>query len=130
MKKVFLSYANIDSEAAKQLHASLRNADVSGWMDHADIASGEAVAHKIKESIREASAVVVLISPGSITSQWVQFEVGAAWAMGKLIVPVLIGDSDVSINLPDWLSEFQYLDARDRPLRDVAKEVVRIISDA
>ena len=79
MKKVFISYAHDDSEFAKHFLASLRDAEVSGWMDSADIASGEAIAHKIKQSITSASVIVVLVSPRSINDQWIQFEVGAAW---------------------------------------------------
>ena len=50
MKTVFLSYAHQDSQAAQELHASLHGAKVSGWMDKADIASGESVAQRVKDA--------------------------------------------------------------------------------
>ena len=81
MKKIFFSYAPEVSEVAQQLRETLSDAEVSGWMDSADIASGRAIGQKIRESITAASDIVVLVSPRSVNDQWVQFEVGAAWAL-------------------------------------------------
>ena len=128
MKKVFVSYAHDDSDFAQRLLASLDDAEVSWWMDSADIASGEAFALKIKESITSANAVVVLVSPRSINDQWIQFEVGAAWALGKRVILILVGGADSEFTLPVWFSGFAFLDARNRPMQDVAMDVAQAIS--
>ena len=129
MKKVFISYAHEDSTIARDLLARLSDTHVSGWMDHADVASGGAISRHIRESIRQASAVLFLVTPRSIDSHWVQFELGAAWGMGKHIIPVIIGDPEIEISLPEWLLQFQYVDARRRPMADVAKDVAHAISE-
>ena len=128
MKKGFISYAHQDAEFARHLLASLGDADISEWMDSADIAPGEAFAHKIKESIKSAGVVVILVSPRSIDDQWIQFEVGAAWGLGKRVVLILVGGADSEFTLPVWISGFAFLDARDRPIKDVAMDVAQAIS--
>lgn len=128
MKRVFLSYARGDENVARELAAGLRDAELSGWMDQSDIATGDAIADKLKESLRQASAIVLLVSERSLKSQWVQFELGAAFAMGKSIIPILIDEAGIEISLPDWLQGIAYLDARGRPIKDVAKEVVHALS--
>ncbi len=130
MKKVFISYARDDSKAARDLLDNLPDAEVSGWMDLADINSGDAVSRSIKDAIRDASAVVVLLSPQSAANQWLNFEIGAALAMDKRIIPVLIGDGDIEVRLPDWLQGMMYIDARKRPMAQLAQEVARFVSAA
>lgn len=128
MKRVFISYAHDDEDAARDLRIGFHDMEVSGWMDQSDIATGAALAQKVKESLRQASAIVVLVSERSLKSKWVQFEIGAAFAMGKLIIPILIGRADIEKALPDWLLGMEFIDARNRPMRDVAAEVVRALS--
>jgi hypothetical protein len=128
MKQVFVSYAYEDAKVVRELHASLRDTLVSGWMDRSDIASGEVKAQSVKESLRRADAIVVLVSERSLKSQWVQFEVGAAFAIDKPIIPILVGRADLEKSLPAWLQGIAYIDARKRPMRDVAGEVARALS--
>src|SRR5437879_1361287 len=120
MKRVFISYSHDDESVARELKESLHSTEVLGWMDQADIAAGEASSRSVKESLRQASAVVVLVSERSLKSQWVQFEIGAALAMDKLIIPILIGPSGGEPPLPDWLQGIRYIDARHRPVRNAA----------
>ena len=125
MKKVFISYAREDSQVAQELRSSLADIEVSGWMDQVDIASGAAIAHQVKDAIREASAIVIFVSPRSVDSQWINFEVGAAMALNKRIIPVFIGDTGIEGGLPDWLREYKFIDARLRPIQEVALEIAR-----
>ena len=128
MKQVFVSYAYDDAKVAQELHAKLRDTLVTGWMDQSEIASGAAIAQRVKESLRRASAIVVLVSERSLKSQWVQFEVGAAFAMDKPIIPILIGQADLEKSLPDWLQGIAYIDARKRSMQEIAEEVARALS--
>jgi len=128
MKRVFLSYARGDEDVARELAAGFRDAELSGWMDQSDIATGKAIADKVKESLQQASAIVVLVSERSLKNQWVQFELGAALGMGKSIIPILIGEAGIESSLPEWLQGMVYLDARGRPMKDIAKEVAHALS--
>lgn len=49
--------------------------------------------------------------------------------MDKPIIPVIIGNAGIEKVLPDWLQGIVYLDARRLPLREVAKEVIRTLTN-
>jgi hypothetical protein len=125
MNKVFLSYAHEDSGIARELLTNLAGTSVSGWMDQSDIASGGAISLKVRKSIQQASAVLVLVTARSIASHWVQFEIGAAWGMGKRVIPIIFGDTPI----PDWVLQYQYIEVGLRTFADVANEVARVVSE-
>src|SRR2546421_21198 len=83
-----------------------------GWIDESDVAAGEAISEKIRESLKRASALIVIISERSLKSPWVQFELGAAEGMGKPVIPILIGPVGIEKKLPEWLQGLRYVDAR------------------
>ena len=130
MDKVFISYSSADAEIASRLRTALEGIEVSGWLDQSDIAAGDAIAAKVKESLKKAGALIVLVSPSSLESKWVQFEVGAAYAMEKPIIPIIVGPGRTELNLPEWLSGFLYIDARNLSMREVAIEIGRAISNS
>ena len=98
-KRIFISYARADYAFAHQLLSALRDFNIEGWMDDTDIAAGSAVGDAVRSAIQKASAVVVLVSPMSVRSQWVSFEVGAAQALQKPIVPILL-EGVRAVNVP------------------------------
>jgi hypothetical protein len=98
-------------------------------MDEADIATGvfpagEAIADVVMKSLQQASAMVVLLSEESVHSRWVQFEIGAAFAMDKPVVPILIGQV---AERPEWLLGISYIDARGKSMREVFSLVERAL---
>jgi hypothetical protein len=54
-----------------------------------DIKWGEEITKKVADGLRTCSALIVILSPGSLKSQWVPFEVGQATALGKKVLPYL-----------------------------------------
>ncbi len=130
MSEVFISYAQSDVDKVRLLLSELRNLRVHGWMDQADLAAGDAVASSIRSALLHAHAVVVLLSPTALKSQWVNFELGAAEALGKKIIPVLIEGDVETEELPEILRGRQWLDARKKPPGEVAREIERLIQVA
>lgn len=128
MSKVFISYALSDAPIARRLVTAFRNTDVSGWLDEADVASGDSIASVVRKALEEASAVVVLLSPRALDSQWVQFEIGAAEALGKRIIPVIIAGENLEQELPPILRERQCLDARGKQASEVVRELEGALS--
>jgi hypothetical protein len=129
MMNVFISYARGDELAARELRANLREVEVSGWMDESDITRGNAISGKLRESLKRASAVIVIVSERSLKSPWVQFEIGAAEGMGKRIIAILLAPTGIERKLPEWLQGLRYVDARAQPFQKVATEVTRALSE-
>src|SRR5437764_14322623 len=47
---------------------------------------GDVLSRKLKTSL-----VVCLLTPNSMKSPWVLFELGAAWGLSKRVMPILVG---------------------------------------
>jgi adenylate cyclase len=89
--KVFLSYARDDAPAAKQLADCLGRAGHQVWWDR-HIQGGSRFASEIDRELKGSEAVVVLWTPASIDSAWVQDEAAEGRDTGRL-VPVTLGGS-------------------------------------
>lgn len=126
-KKIFISYARPDYPFAHRLVEHLKQYGTSGWMDAADISAGGAIASTIRSALKESSAVVVLVSPDSLRSHWINFELGASAALNIPIIPIVIGGEGVENDLPEPLRGVQFIDARNRPIDAIAEEVEKAL---
>jgi hypothetical protein len=62
--------------------------------------------------LTEADVVLALLTPGSVDSKWVLHEIGAAWAMQKLIIPV-VSQRDILNKMPIPLQDTQAIELSD-----------------
>jgi hypothetical protein len=129
MPNVFISYSYSDRENVERLVSALRAANIVGWLDAADIAAGASVSSAVRDALQKASAVVFVLSPDALHNQWVQFEIGAAEALGKKIIPVIVSGNRLEEQLPDILKNWKVIDARNRLQADVVRDI-RLAIDA
>jgi hypothetical protein len=125
--RVFISYASSDYPHAHRLVERLKRYGVTGWMDDADIAAGSESASAIRSALWESSAMVVLVSPAALRNRWVNFELGAGAALELPIIPIIVGGEDVENEVPEWLREVKFLDARNTPMDAVAEELEKTL---
>ena len=59
------------------------------WLDEKDLAGGNVIVEDIILGIDACHEAIVLISPNSVKSQWVPFEIGGVRAQHKRVTPVL-----------------------------------------
>jgi hypothetical protein len=109
--QVFLTYASADRQVAQSIVDRLRQQGISVWFDIYELQQGDSIARTIEKAISASDYLVVLLSPQSVDSVWVQKELGAALssdlaARDITLLPVLISDSEV----PSTLANYQYLD--------------------
>ncbi|HET7606060.1 MAG TPA: TIR domain-containing protein [Sphingomicrobium sp.] len=104
MARIFLSYARDDVEAARSLASCISEAGHDVWWDR-HLHGGSRFASEIDRALKEAEAVVVIWSPQSIDSAWVQDEAGEGRDSGRL-VPVSLG----SAKPPLGFRQFQTID--------------------
>ena len=122
-KPIFLSYARDDYAYAYQLQLGLAGINIVGWMDKADIAAGDAIGTEVRSALQKSAAFVLLVSPNSVSNSWINFEVGAAQALQKPIIPIFLEGSE----LPETLHGIQFLDARDKPIEHVVHELEQAV---
>jgi len=91
--KVFLSYAQSDREVAKELVSHLEKAGHNVWFADDALFPGENWALEVGKALDESEAMVVLLSPQAMKSDWVrkeiEFALGARQYRGRLI-PVMV----------------------------------------
>lgn len=125
MRKIFISYSNEDSNFAKRLAEALNDTEVASQLHTNNVTTGERWPDLIRDSIRSASAMVVLLSTNTKTNSWIMFEIGAALALGIPVIPVLFSDTSRDQAIPEVLREIKVLDVSELPIAEMAKRLKR-----
>ena len=118
---VFLSYSSNDKEEANQIFEAVKSAGGAIFQSAKSLSPGEDFAEEIRMALSESREVWLLVSPSSLKSDWVISEMGAAWALGKVIVPILHRYGPES--LPDRFRKLQCIDFYKYP--DLIKRTFR-----
>lgn len=113
---VFISYSWKDATFVEDLAARLKKSGVALWLDRYEIKPGEYLRRRVNEAIASADYSLVIISPDSIKSEWVQHEIDGAMSRELdekkvRLIPLLIGNVQ-SRNLPADIRGKNYLDFR------------------
>jgi hypothetical protein len=98
--RVFLSYSRHDHDHVAGLVQVLSDLNVDVFQDTKDMQWGQEIASRVRRAIGECDALIVVISPASLKSQWVWYEVGAAQTLGKAVLPYL---THLAMDVPDYL---------------------------
>ena len=113
--RIFLSYSLTDKEYVSRLCNLLSRRRNSYVFSPEFLSAGEDFASRIKDEIARCDIFVVLLSSNSVNSKWILSELGAAWALDKLIIPVVTeGDivNRIPLDLKDLRSvELEFLES-------------------
>lgn len=116
---VFVSYAHQDGEWPVVLAENLQRLGLRVWLDQWEMTPGQNVLARLQDGLARASALVAVVSPSWLTSQWAtkEFEMAAKAATdGRMpVIPVLWGDVTT---LPPSIAERAYVDFRTVTTRD------------
>jgi formylglycine-generating enzyme required for sulfatase activity len=86
---VFISYAREDEAFAQRLNTDLQRRGIATWIDELGIRGGDDWPTRIATALAGCKAVLVVVSPDSMASRWVQRELSFADAEGKRILPLI-----------------------------------------
>jgi hypothetical protein len=95
--KVFISHAHTDEPLVKKVAAALEDAGLEVWDDTREIMPGDNWANKVTQALQESEAMVVLLTPDALRSNWVRRDIEyALGAQGyrKRLIPVFVGDPE------------------------------------
>lgn len=121
---VFLSYSSHDQPWVREFASALREAGVKGWFDAHDLLPGERWRDRIEQALRQSRILVMVLTADSVTRPWTFFELGAAVADKKRIVPVLAEGVDIS-ELPPLVRLYQFV--HEPSPREAAKRVAEAV---
>jgi uncharacterized protein YjbI with pentapeptide repeats len=135
----FISYSAKDQMFADRLHADLQNKGVRCWFAPHDLRIGAKTWDAIDEGIRLRDKLLVILSEGSIASDWVEDEVNKAYAEERerketVLFPIRIDDIVMTTPEPwarklrdqrnigdfrQWKKPAEYQKSLERLLRDL-----------
>ena len=107
--KIFISHQQDDKDKAEEIAKYLKSNGIDVYFDEFDhdlqiatiLNKPEKVVEAIKKGIKNSTHMVCIVSPSTIKSYWVPFEIGYGYDITVLITLTLKGiiDSD----LPDYM---------------------------
>src|SRR5688572_9582899 len=102
--KAFVSHAHEDKGVAEELARALRARGVVAWLDKWEIQLGDSLIQKIFETgLKDCDVFLVLLSPASARSRWVQEELDVAMIRriegATRVVPVVVAPTELPIAL-------------------------------
>ena len=97
--KIFISYAHDSARFARELYEQFTFRHYSVWID-TDMSAGaaffESVSDRIKKNSYKDGVFLLLISPKTLQSSFVQAELQTALRYGAYVVPVLLQEDGIS----------------------------------
>jgi hypothetical protein len=106
MTQIFISYSRKDIGFARKLAGDLEKAGYEVWWDLTDLRGGDDWPRVIPAAIESSQYVIVVLSPNSALSDWVEKEYTQALSLHKKIIPIMLARSSV----PFALNTINYID--------------------
>ncbi len=103
--QVFISSSSKDNGLAQDLAYRLQEAGAEVLSREKATTEGAAIV--LDPHLEMADEVVVLLTDHSVNSNWVLFEMGAAWGQRKRLTPVIVGLEDQ--DLPSVVKALRYV---------------------
>lgn len=123
-KDVFISYSRRDQEFVTRLASDLDTQVTDVWFDQSTIQLGQDWQDEIMEGIRDCKAFILVLSPDSLESRYVQEEVNKALELGKTIFPVIYRPAKWTGQFESLVKEIQTLDLRSGSYTDSFQKLV------
>jgi TIR domain len=74
---IFMSYSHEDADFVDQLAGHLVANNASVWVDRWELHVGDSLRERVEAAMEQASAVVFVLSPASVASEWCKRELSA-----------------------------------------------------
>ena len=109
--KCFISYSSKDLAFIKRLHDDLQRKGVQCWFAPESLRAGDKFKMEIDEAIGHCDKLLVILSSHSVTSDWIEHEVGVARHRennGKrlVIIPILM-ETAAKQSTKNWVKYIQ-----------------------
>jgi formylglycine-generating enzyme required for sulfatase activity len=123
MAQVFISYSRKDLSFVEHLAADLKKAGLNVWYDVSGISGGSRWRAEIENAIRLSKYLIVILSPDSIESDWVEREFLFASNLKRKIIPVMYR----SCELPLSYLDLNYIDVQGEKYTNHFSDILRAL---
>lgn len=134
--KVFISHSTPDDALASKVVEYLERAGLDVWYDKREIMPGDNWADKIAQGLRESDAMVVLLTPSALDSDFARRDIDYALSQRpfkRRLIPVLVGDSeDFPMDRIPWIFDhLQTIQLRENGRNeDQLEQIAQVLKDA
>lgn len=128
---VFISHSSADRDIADYIARDLAAQGIEVWSDRS-ILPGEAWDSAITKALDEAQFFVLVLSPRSLSSEWVNFEAGVALSRDpssghRRVLPILVKGADRNA-LPIALRGLQAVEMEGGGIAEATRKVAEAIT--
>jgi hypothetical protein len=123
---VYISHSNADEKLVDDLRRALARQDIAVWNPASQIAPGANWGLKYGKALQNADAVVVLLSPQSVKSDWVRLEIEYALSSPQFrdrLIPVIVKPTE---DIP-WILRKQQLIRATKDLDETARRIANAL---
>lgn len=121
--RIFLSYTTADTIYAHKLRSLLSQRPNLRIFTTETLSAGEDWESKLKDELSQCDIFVVLLSSNSVNSNWVLHELGAAWALNKPIIPIVIYP-EVFSKIPLPLHGIKFIEIKELEKPEIISQVL------
>lgn len=122
---VFVSYKHEDGDFAELLINRMKTAGFETWVDNDKLHAGDDWRIEIDQAIKNAFALILIMSPDAKASEYVTYEWAFAWGAGVRVIPVVLKHTE----LHPRLEALQHLDFTNRNARQWDK-LIEVVNKA
>ena len=122
--KIYISYSRYDEEIAQRIAHDLTQSKFSVWIDTKSISAGDQWMSAIQQGLESSEAMVLLVSPESMSSQTVENEWQYFFDQSKTVIPVLVRPADLHFQL----NRLQYVDLVKQNYEEAFTQIVMLLN--
>ena len=123
MTQVFISYSRKDLVFVERLAKDLKAAGLQVWYDLSGLEIGARWGMEIQSAIQQSQYTIIVLSPNSIASEWVEKEFIYANNHKLKIVPLIYRSCD----LPLWSVNLHYIDMQGRNYKRHFQKLLQVL---
>ena len=122
--RVFISHSSKDKKFVRTIKDCLLENSIDIWLDEDQLDLGDSLVAKLEKALDDSSHLVIILSPASVESDWVNFELKKALQNNRTgltskIIPVKYRDCEI----PEELTHLLHADLSDEVVLPIGDRV-------
>jgi len=122
MARVFISYSRNDLNFVQGFAQTLMSNGIDVWWDLSSLQGGDNWTDAIPQAIENSDLCIVVLTPNSIKSDWVQKEYAYALGQEKRVIPVLCQECKI----PFALVNINYVDLQGVKYQNGLNQIIQL----
>jgi hypothetical protein len=123
--KVFISYGHDDKKFVQKMAGELAKDNFESWWDFDALKGGHDWQKEIQQGIKRCDFFLVVLTPQSVESEWVNKEITYANEYKKKIIPIRLKECERPISI----IEKQYIDFEKQTQKAALKQLLGLLKD-